>query len=105
MAINILLEVQFELTTTEDGGFPCIQALGDSTLAIGWLHCTSSLDHNTPQVALHLASVLIHHSACLPSQHIKGDENVIADLFCFTSQERAEERTILSHTTTHPTTN
>jgi hypothetical protein len=95
MAINILLEIKFEPATTEDGGFPCILALGDSTSAIGWLHRTSSLDPSNPchhahlQVARHVASVLMHSNACLASQHIKGDENLIADLLSFTSQERA----------------
>jgi hypothetical protein len=95
MAINILLEVHFEPTTIEDGEFPCILVLGDSTSAIGWLHRTSSLDyqnlchHAHLQVARHLASVLMDRNACLASQHIKDDENVIADLLSFTSQERA----------------
>jgi hypothetical protein len=31
----------------------------------------------------------MRHNSCLASQHIKGDENVIADLLSFTSQERA----------------
>jgi hypothetical protein len=72
----------------------CILALGASTSAIGRLHHTSSLDHNNAchqahlQVARHLASVLMSYNACLASQHIKGDENLIADLLSGSSALR-----------------
>jgi hypothetical protein len=99
MAINILLEVKYEPTIAADGGFPCILALGDSTSAVGWLHRTSGLDHSDPthhahlMVAREIASVLMTHQCCLASQHIKGDENLIADLLSFTSQHRSGGKT------------
>ena len=99
MAINILLEVQFEPEIPADGSFPCILALGDSTSAVGWLHRTSGLDHNDPThhahliVARKIATVLMNSSSGLASQHIKGDENLIADLLSFTSQTRSGGKT------------
>jgi hypothetical protein len=86
MAVNVWLEC----LDAAPGSLPCILALGDSTSAIGWLFKSSKLEaaHGAGHdahlfVARKLATVLIDYDACLASQHIKGEMNVVADLLSF----------------------
>ena len=86
MVVNVWLEC----IDAAPGSLPCILALGDSTSAIGWLFKSSKLEaiHGAGHdahlfVARQLATVLIDHEACLASQHIKGEMNVVADLLSF----------------------
>ena len=69
---------------------PCILVIEDSTSAIGWLFKSSTLDSSPGAghaahffVARKLATILIGHAACIASQHIKGEQNLVADLFSF----------------------
>jgi hypothetical protein len=86
MVVNVWLEC----LDAVPGSLPCILALGDSTSAIGWLFKSSKLEavHGAGHdahlfVARKLATVLIDYDACLASQHIKGEMNVVADLLSF----------------------
>ena len=62
--------------------FPCILSLLDNTSAIGWLY-KSSFDTDSHSIhstlARHLTTMMMDHQACLYSQHIPGETNVIAD--------------------------
>jgi hypothetical protein len=84
MVINVWLEC-LDTTTSE----ACILAIGDSSSAIGWLFRTSNLDplegaHDAHMfVARHLATLLLDHSCCIASQHVKGEINYVADLLSF----------------------
>ena len=87
MVVNIWLEC---LDPTTPG--PCILAIGDSTSAIGWLFRSSKLDPSPGAghaahlfVARTLAEILINHAACIASQHILGEQNLVADLLSFSS--------------------
>ena len=74
----------------------CILAIGDNTSAIGWLHHTANIDptgatHGAHlKVARKLARVLIKHNCCLASQHVKGEQNVVADLLSFDGDGRGK---------------
>jgi hypothetical protein len=85
MAINIWLEC----LETKSGKNPCILALGDSTLAIGWINITSTLDPTWMAHAAHLdearkiASIVMKAGCCLATQHIRGKLNQATDLLSF----------------------
>ena len=89
MAIGVCLEI-----LDDDDNHPCILAIGDSTSAIGWLHNTSRLLPSEPCHAAHLfvarllATSIVNSGACLASQHIKGTENVVADLLSYAAIAR-----------------
>ena len=82
MVVNIWLEC-IDSTVPH----PCILAVGDSTSAIRWLFKSSKLNSSPGAghaahlfVARKLASILIDHAACIASQHIRGEQNLVADL-------------------------
>jgi hypothetical protein len=72
----------------------CILAIGDNTLAIGWMHKSGKLEstsiyHAPVQlIARKIACLLLKKSHCLVSQHIKGDDNVVSDLLSFAGNVR-----------------
>jgi hypothetical protein len=97
MAINIRLECNHPEWAGGTDDEPCILALGDNTSAIGWLHRTS---HLTPDSAAHaahlalahdLAQIVLDANACLASQHVKGEDNFVADLLSFAGSDREEK--------------
>jgi hypothetical protein len=67
----------------------CILALGDSTSGIGWIFSSGRVDPaSTCFIAIQaaarkLATLVLQSSHCLATQHIKGDENMVADLLSF----------------------
>ena len=99
MVVNVWLEC---LDSTSP--YPCILAIGDNTSAIGWLFRSSKLalspgtQHDAHLfVARTLATVLINHDACVASQHIKGELNVVADLLSFSGLSERGKAHPLAH--------
>jgi hypothetical protein len=72
----------------------CILAMGDNTLAIGWMHKLGKLKpgsvYHVPVqlIARQIATLVLRAQHCLASQHIKGDENVVSDLLGFAGNVR-----------------
>jgi hypothetical protein len=67
----------------------CILALGDSTSGIGWIFSSGRVDPSSTcftaiqAAARHLATLVLQSSHCLATQHIRGEENIVADLLSF----------------------
>lgn len=95
MVINVWLECEDARNEHE-----CILALGDNTSAIGWLFSSSKFPASSPAHKAHLlaarqlATLLLHEDHCLASQHIKGEQNLIADLLSFAGTHRGKRHPI-----------
>jgi hypothetical protein len=89
-AITAWLECLHSATNAEE----CILALGDNTLALGWIYQSSrvkptSMSYTAIQtVAWHLATIFLASHHCLASQHLKDDHNIIANLLSFAGHDR-----------------
>lgn len=62
--------------------FPCHLNIGDSKVAEAWLYKSNHDIESSPiqnAIAREMASYLIRKQACNYSQHLKGEENIIAD--------------------------
>lgn len=98
MAINIRLECECPNWASGSDEEPCILAPGDNTSAIRWLHRTSHLDPNSTAHAAHLRlardlapRIILQSNACISSQHVKGEDNFIADLLSFAGTDREKK--------------
>ena len=87
LAITILLQLHEANNDSE-----CILAVGDNTSALGWLFRSSQLGPTSPYyttvlfIARYIASAILASPHCLFGQHIKGNNNVVADLLSFLFQ-------------------
>ena len=73
----------------------CIMALSDNTSAISWLFRSKYDSVDDPlfdaktMVARRLASAVTQSGHCLSSQHLKGENNIVADYLSFAGTHRA----------------
>eukprot|EP00956_Cyclotella_meneghiniana_P041032 scaffold212472_cov70-Cyclotella_meneghiniana.AAC.2 len=66
----------------DNSPFPCHLNIGDSKVAEAWMYKSNHDPENSPvhnEIARTMAENLIARKACNYSQHIKGEENIIAD--------------------------
>ena len=93
MAVNVLLLCREASCTEHD----CLMVLGDNTSAIGWLHRSGRMDRDSPfwkpvsMIARKTASTILDSKVCLCSQHVKGVDNVVADLLSYEGDRRTVE--------------
>ena len=90
----------------DDSPFPCHLNIGDSTVAEAWLYKSNHNPENQAvqnEIARTMAENLIKRKACNYSQHIKGEENVIADSLSRDTHLSIESLTdIFKNSLTHP---
>ena len=86
--------------------FPCHLNIGDSTVAEAWLYKSNHDPDNSAvqnEIARTMADNLIKRKACNYSQHIKGEENVIADSLSRDTHLPIDSlREIFTNSLTHP---
>eukprot|EP00956_Cyclotella_meneghiniana_P033327 scaffold95026_cov46-Cyclotella_meneghiniana.AAC.2 len=90
----------------DDSPFPCHLNIGDSSVAEAWLYKSNHDPETSPTqnaIARKMAENLIAAKACNYSQHIKGEENVIADSLSRDTHLSTEELTALfTNSLSHP---
>ena len=89
----------------DDSPYPCHLNIGDSKVAEAWLYKSNHDPLSQPvqnAIARRMAHNLIANKACNYSQHLKGEENVIADSLSRDTHLTIEEHTHLLELTDHP---
>jgi hypothetical protein len=73
-----------QLTLKEDqSNYPCHIAFGDSKVTEAWMYKSNHDPDSSPiqnEIARQMAEFNMKHKACNYSQHIRGEENIIADI-------------------------
>jgi hypothetical protein len=94
MVVGVWLEIKAANGKTSE----CILALGDNTLAIGWLFRSGRVDRNSLSyaaiqkvLAQNLATLVLDSDHCLMSQHLEGENNSVADLLSYTGSTRGHD--------------